>query len=88
VIVSRDAINHNSSVIICIPFTDLANCPRIYPSQVLVKKGAGGLAKDSVAMCDQVRAIAVARLKNHLGRLDPQTLAVIEERLKIALDLD
>ena len=88
VVVSRDAINHNSSVIVCIPFTDLANCPRIYPSQVLVKKGIGGLAKDSVAMCEQVRAIAVTRLKTHLGRLDVQTLAMVEERLKIALDLE
>jgi mRNA interferase MazF len=87
-IVSRDSINHNSPVVICIPFTDLTNCSRIYPSQILVKKGVGGLAKDSVALCEQVRAITVARLKTLIGRLDRQAMAAIDERLKIALDLD
>ena len=88
VVVSRDAINHNSPVVICVPFTDLGNCPRIYPSQLRVRKGSRGLARDSVAMCEQVRAITATRLKTHIGRLDRQTLGAIDERLKIALDLD
>lgn len=88
VIVSRNAINLNSPVVICVPFTDLANCPRIYPSQVLVRKGVGGLRHDSVALCEQVRAITIARLKTHIGRLDPQTMSTIDDGLKIALNLD
>lgn len=89
IIVSRDAINQNSSVGICVPVTDLANCAKIYPSQVLLKKGSGGLTVDSVAMCEQVRAISFSRLKiRRLGHLDRESMKSIGERLKIALDLD
>lgn len=42
---------------------------------------------DSVAMCEQVRAITTDRLGKYLGRLDTQSLRAIEECLKITLDL-
>ncbi len=86
-IVSRDAINKSSPVVIAIPFTGLENCPRVYPSQVIVKAGNGGLAKDSVAMADQVRAIAKKRLTKYLGRLSSDLMTQISVALKIALDL-
>jgi mRNA interferase MazF len=88
IIMSRNAINQNSSVVICVPITDLANCGRIYPSQVVLKRGAGGLTKDSVALCEQVRAITVDRLTSQLGTLDRQSLNAVDDRLKITLDLD
>ncbi len=86
-IVSRDAINQNSPVVIAVPFTGLENCPRIYPSQVVVRAGQGGLSKDSVAMTEQVRAISKKRLGNLLGRLNPEEMAGVSAALKIALDL-
>lgn len=88
IIVSRDAINHNSGVVVCVPCTDLANCGKIYPSQVLLKKGTAGLTLDSVAMCEQIRAITTDRLGNHVGELDQQSLKTIEQRIKVALDLN
>lgn len=87
IIISRDAINQNSSVVVCIPCTNAANCARIYPSQLLLQKGAGGLALDSVALCEQIRAITKDRLGRLLGQLDAQSLRALEDRLKIALDL-
>ena len=87
VIISRDAINHNSSVVVCVPCTGLENCTKIYPSQVLFKKGVGMLDKDSVAMCDQVRAITVNRLEKYLGKLDSKSLVDLENAMRIALDL-
>jgi len=71
-----------------VPFTDAANCRRIYPSQLLLKKGMGGLTLDSVAMCEQVRAISVSRLRARLGRLDLHSMREVDEKLRIALDLD
>jgi len=85
--VSRDAINQNSSVVVCVPCTDAANCRKIYPSQLLLRKGTGGLALDSVAMCEQVRAITTDRLGKHAGKLDQQSLGALDDRLRIALDL-
>ena len=49
---------------------------------------AGGLAVDSVAMCEQVRAITTDRLGKHLGKLDQLLLNALDERLRIALDLN
>jgi mRNA interferase MazF len=88
IIVSREAINQNSTVVICVPCTDAANLRHLYPSQVLLKQGTAGLAMDSVAMCEQVRAITVGRLKIRIGRLDRHALNAIDVRLKIALDLE
>jgi mRNA interferase MazF len=88
IIVSRDAINQNSSVVVCVPVTDLANCKKIYPSQILLKKGVGGLKTDSVAMGEQIRAITSDRLKQRLGALDHQSLTELGKRLKITLDID
>jgi mRNA interferase MazF len=87
IIVSRDAINQNSSVVICVPVTDLANCKRIYPSQVMLKKGTGGLSKDSVVLCEQIRAITSDRLVSRLGELDRQSIRAVDDVLRIALDL-
>ncbi len=86
-IVSRDAINKYSSVVIVVPFTGLENCPRTYPSQVVVKAGKGGLSKDSVAMGEQVRAIAKKRLAKYIGHLPPDLMAQVSAALKIAIDL-
>lgn len=72
----------------CVPCTDAANCKKVYPSQLLLRKGAVGLALDSVAMCEQVRAITTDRLGKHLGKLDQLLLNALDERLRIALDLN
>jgi mRNA interferase MazF len=88
IVMSRDAINHNSSVVVCVPCTKLENCSRIYPSQVLLKKGTANLSEDSVVLCEQIRAITVDRLHKHIGRLDRETLRTVEDRLRIALDLE
>ena len=88
VVVSREAINLNSSVVICVPCTNAAHSGKIYPSQLLLRKGMGGLRVDSVAMCEQIRAVATSRLATHVGKLDSHTMKALDERLRIALDLD
>jgi mRNA interferase MazF len=88
IIVSREAINRNSSVVICVPCTNVVHSGKIYPSQLLLKKGMGGLRADSVVMCEQIRAVTTARLVTHLGKLDSQTMKALDDRLRIALDLE
>jgi mRNA interferase MazF len=87
VIVSRDAININSPVVIVVSLIDAQNKKRIYPSQTVLKAGDGGLRIDSIALCDQVRAISVTRLTTRLGHIAPESIASINAALKIALDL-
>lgn len=87
VVMSRDAINKSSQVVIIVPVTDRANKKRIYPSHVVLKAGDGGLRIDSVALAEQVRAIAVTRLLTRVGQLSPHSISAIGAALKIALDL-
>jgi mRNA interferase MazF len=46
-----------------------------------------GLAKDSVALCEQLRAIAKTRLVKRLGALAPASMKNVNETLCITLDL-
>ena len=87
VVVSRDALNRFSPVVVICSITDAANKKRIYPSHVKVVAGAGGLRMDSIVVCEQVRAISKTRLKVPLGKFDKSVMTSIEAALKITLDL-
>jgi len=87
VIVSRDAINNASNVVIGVPCTTLRTGRHVYPSQVLLRAGEAGLDHDSVALGEQVRPLAKSRLGRQWGTLRPLALRQIERALAIALDL-
>jgi mRNA interferase MazF len=87
VIVSRDAINVSSLVVIVVPCTTYRPGRHLYPSQVLLRAPDGGLNVDSVALGEQVRALAKSRLGRQRGLLSPQALAQLDRALLIALDL-
>jgi mRNA interferase MazF len=87
VIVSRDAINASSPVVIIVPCTTYRPGRRLYPSHVLLHAPDGGLDVDSVALGEQVRVLAKSRLGRHHGLLSPQSVAQLDRALLIALDL-
>jgi mRNA interferase MazF len=87
VVISRDALNRASPVVVVCSITDAANKTKIYPSHVRVALGKGGLTLDSIVICEQVRAISKTRLLQQLGKFDRSTMASIEAALKITLDL-
>jgi len=87
IVVSRDAINEHSPVVIVVPVTGAEHVPKLYPTHVALKAGTGGLTKDSVAAAEQVRAIAKTRLKTNLGQLKLEHMSLISAALKIAMDL-
>ena len=87
VVVSRDALHQALPIAIVVPCTTYRPGRRLYPSQVLIRAPDGGLSRDSVALCEQVRALAKSRLAGLRGVLDTHSLAQIERALLIALDL-
>ena len=87
VVVSRDAINRSSPVVVVVPCTSWTRERRIYPSQVVVQTPEGGLRGDSIALGEQVRAITRDRLSERWGSLDPATLRRVDQALLVALDL-
>jgi len=87
IIVSRDAINDNLSIVVVVPCTTYRNTTTIHPSRVLIRAPDGGLQVDSVALCEQVRTVTKARLLRRRGVLSPAALARVETSLRITLDL-
>ncbi len=57
IIVSRDAINNASSVVVALPCTTYMG-QRIYPSQVIIRAPEGGLTVDSVVLAEQITALS------------------------------
>ena len=87
VVVSRNAINQASPIFVAIPCTRHRPERRLYPSQVLLRAPEGGLTADSIALGEQVRAVAKTRLVRQLGSLSSESLRLLDRALLIALDL-
>jgi len=87
VIVSRNAINDNSSVVVVVPLTKAANIKRNYPNNVTIANGAGGLTFESVLLGGQVRAISTSRLLRQRGTLSAEIMQQVDRALRITLDL-
>ena len=73
-VVSNDAVNHALPVCTVIPLSSLKEGDRIYPTEVMLPSGTTGLPKDSVAMVQQIRTVAHARLQPSVGRLNDEIL--------------
>ncbi len=87
IIVSRNAINKNSPIIVIVPLTGAKNVRRSYPNNVPIAKGEGGLTVNSVALGGQVRAISKSRLLRKRGMLSEGTVQQLDQALRITLDL-
>ncbi|HLF05165.1 MAG TPA: type II toxin-antitoxin system PemK/MazF family toxin [Dehalococcoidia bacterium] len=86
IIVSRDAINLSSPVVVVAPCTTYQG-QRLYPSQVLLQPPEGGLTVRSVAMAEQIRTISTRRLGRLQGSLSRAALRQLERAMVHALDL-
>lgn len=60
---------------------------RLYPTDVLIPAGEGGLTLDSVVKLDQVRTVDKARLLKRLGAVPPATLRKIDRALLASFGL-
>jgi mRNA interferase MazF len=87
IIVSRDAINAYSPVVLAVPCTTYQLEKRVYPTQVLIQAPDGGLTKDSIAMADQVRVLSKSRLLRLRGTLSDVAIIQLDRALLTALDL-
>lgn len=90
VIVSNDAANRTATklgrgVLTVVPVT--LNAQRVFPFQVLLPSGTGGLSQDSKAQAEQVRSIAVERIGRSLGNVPADIMAAIDDALRLHLAL-
>jgi mRNA interferase MazF len=85
VVVSTDLFNHGpAELVVVVPMT---TTDRGLPLQVLVEPPEGGVRQRSFAMCENIRALSVGRLVTHWGMLKAETVQIIEDRLRILLQL-
>jgi mRNA interferase MazF len=61
--------------------------PKIYPTEVRVKTGSGGLSKDSTVLLNQIKTIDKSRLENRIGQLNSTVMERVDESIKISLGL-
>lgn len=79
VVVQNDLANRNSPTVTIVPVS--SNIERIYPFQVLLAAGEGGLEVDSKALCEQVRTLSKSRLVERLGTLPVSRMVEIRAAL-------
>jgi mRNA interferase MazF len=85
-ILQLDRANAVSPHTIIAPFTAKIR-HTLLPSHVFVPAGVGGLNRDSVLLCEQIRVIDKRRISRFLGHLDESYLVKIDKALHMILDL-
>ncbi|WP_066952125.1 type II toxin-antitoxin system PemK/MazF family toxin [Streptomyces lushanensis] len=90
VIVSNDAANRSADrsgkgVVTVVPVT--SNTSRVFPFQVVLLAGECGLAKDSKAQCEQVRAVSPDRVRQRLGAVPKPRMTELDAALRRHLAL-
>jgi mRNA interferase MazF len=71
-IISINAMNHHSPRLIIAPITSTIG--KIYPFEVFIARGIGGLERDSKVMLDQIRSLDKRRLIKKIGAIDTAIL--------------
>jgi len=86
-VVQNDVSNRFASTTIVVPLTDARNIAHRSPVYVLAPRGDGGLKKDSLVLCDQIRTVDQQRFGRFLGVLSPETMTAVDRALLISLGL-
>lgn len=85
-ILQSNSINRFTSTFLSIPLT--TNLRRAaLPTCILIQRGEGGLASDSVALCHQLRVLDKSRLIRRLGSVDESTLDTIGRRVLFTIGM-
>lgn len=87
VVVSNDVANRRSGASTVVPVTS-QKLENVWPYEVFLPLGAGGLPKDSKAKADQIRTLDQSRFIRKLGQLPPDLVESIEGAVLIHLGMD
>lgn len=84
-VISVDTFNHGpAGLVVIIPITTKE---KGIPFHVPIEPPEAGMSKKSFIKCEDVRSVSTERLSKCLGMVSPEILKVVEDRLKILLDL-
>ena len=68
-VISDEEINRILPVVNVLPITSRKPNRQIYPNEVLISSGIGGLSVESIILCYQIRTLDKRRLKKNLGAI-------------------
>ena len=81
-IIQNDIGNKHSPTTIVAPISSKLGKAQI-PTHIECK-----LLRDSIVLCEQIRCIDKQRLRSHICTLDEETMARVDEAIKISLGVD
>ncbi len=87
VVIQNDTGNKYSPLTVVAAIQGAEHVPKLYPVNVFVQKGEGGLTKDSVVLCNQLRTVDEIRFGKVYGRLSDTTMEQVDKALRISLAL-
>ena len=85
-IVQNDVGNRFSPTVIAAAITSQKDKARL-PTHIQLHSTGSGLARDSIVLLEQIRTIDKKRLKEHMGRLDDQSMNRVDQALEISFGL-
>ena len=86
-IVSNDIGNQFSGRVTVAPLTS-SGLHRIYPFEVRVPAGEGGLAQDSKVTLDSIRSVDNRRLGRRIGALGSNLMRDVNRAIRLSLDVE
>jgi mRNA interferase MazF len=89
VIVQNNASNRALRTTLVAPITKATNIKKLAPTHAFLEKGCGGIDKDSVILCDQIRVVdKQERVLSRMGHLPKDVIQQINSTIEITFDLD
>ena len=85
-IVQNDVGNRFSPTVIAAAITSQKDKAKL-PTHIQLRSEGSGLARDSIVLLEQIRTLDKRRLKEHMGRLDEESMLRIDEALQISFGL-
>ena len=86
-IVQNDTGNRHSPTVIAAAITSQTGKARL-PTHINIPGGSVGLSKDSVILLEQIRTIDKRRLREHMGHLDEQHMAQVDDAIAVSFGLN
>ena len=86
-IVQNDTGNKHSPTVIAAAITSQTGKARL-PTHINIAGGSVGLSKDSVILLEQIRTIDKRRLREHMGRLDEKSMALVDDAIAVSFGLN
>lgn len=85
-IVQNDIGNRFSPTVIAAAITSQKDKARL-PTHIQLNSMGSGLARDSVVLLEQIRTIDKRRLKEHMGRLDGNSMTRVNQALQVSFGI-